>query len=271
MTATEQPESQRGQYIQANGLDIYYEEHGQSQGKPLILIHGGGLTADSWGPYLAAFAERYRVITPDTRGHGRTNNPTGTMSYRLLADDVAALVQALGLEKPLIYGYSDGGQVELELGMHYPDLAQSLVIGGAYLELTGESLGALRSMLGDLDSPDVDFEAFERENPGFAGMLKHNHGPDGWKALLKQVKPMWSARLNYSSDDLARIVAPTLVLLGDRDDLVPVDEAVRMYRALPNTELVVVPNANHGDLIFSAEKIGLVQPIILDFLSRHVS
>lgn len=271
MTATEQAESRRGRYIQANGLDIFYEEHGQSRGKPLILIHGGGLTADSWEPYLPAFAEHYRVIMPDTRGHGRTNNPTGSMSYRLLADDVAALVQALGLEKPLIYGYSDGGQVEIELGMHYPDLPQALVVGGAYLELTEESLGFLRAMLGDLDSPDIDFEGFERDNPGFAGMLKHNHGPDGWKALLKQVKPMWSAQLNYTSDDLARIVAPTLVLIGDRDDLVSVEEAVRMYRQLPNTELVVVPGANHGDLIFSAEKIGLVLPTILDFLQRHAS
>src|SRR5689334_4483044 len=107
MIPPDENETQRGHYIQANDLNIYYEEHGQ--GKPLLLIHGGTLTAESWQPYLAAFAEHYRVITPDSRGHGRTTNPVGTMSYRLLADDMAAFVQALNLSKPFIFGYSDGG------------------------------------------------------------------------------------------------------------------------------------------------------------------
>src|SRR5436305_5943094 len=99
MPAPEHTEPPQGHYIRANGLDIYYEERGQ--GQPLLLIHGGALTGQSWQPYLAAFAEHYRVITPDTRGHGRTANPTGSMSFRLLVDDVAALAQALDLRNPL--------------------------------------------------------------------------------------------------------------------------------------------------------------------------
>jgi pimeloyl-ACP methyl ester carboxylesterase len=260
---------EHGHHIQANGLDIYYEEHGRREGKPLLLIHGGVLTAASWQPYLASFAEHYRVITPDTRGHGRTANPTGSMSFRLLADDVAALVQALDLQKPLIYGYSDGGQVTLEIGMRYPDLPQALVVGGAHLELTDGSRKWVRSILGDEQSPEVDFEQFERDNPDFAAMLKQNHGPDGWKTLLKQIKPMWNAPLNYTEDDFARVVAPTLVLVGDRDDFVPVEDAVELYRRLPNAEVTVVPDADHIDLMFSSAKIALLQPLILDFLLRH--
>src|SRR5687767_3848021 len=128
MTAPEHTETQPGHFIHANGLDIYYQEHGQ--GQPLLLIHGGTLSGDSWQPYRAAFAQHFRVITPDSRGHGRTANPTGTMSFGLLADDMVALVQALDLHQPLICGYSDGGQVALEIGMRYPDLPQALVIGG---------------------------------------------------------------------------------------------------------------------------------------------
>src|SRR6476660_1981525 len=154
MTAPQHEATQDGHYIRANGLDIYYEEQGQ--GRPLLLIHGGVLTGDSWHPYLAAFAAHYHVITPDTRGHGRTANPTARMSYRLLADDMAALVLALDLQKPLICGYSDGGQVALEIGMRYPDLPHALVIGGAYGELTEASRMWVRSMLGDAQSPDVD-------------------------------------------------------------------------------------------------------------------
>ena len=103
----------------------------------------------------------------------------------------------------------------------------------------------VRSLLGDEQSPDVDFEQFERDNPTFAAGLRKDHGPEGWKTLLKQIKPMWNASLNYTPDDFARVVAPTLVLLGDRDGFVPVEDAVEMYRLLPNAELAVVPAADH--------------------------
>jgi pimeloyl-ACP methyl ester carboxylesterase len=120
---------QPGHYVNANGLDVYYEE--VDAGAPLILLHGGTVTSARWQPQLPAFARHFRVITPDSRGHGRTNNPAGVLSYRLMADDMAALVQALGLDAPLICGYSDGGQIALEIGMRYPDLAAALVVGGA--------------------------------------------------------------------------------------------------------------------------------------------
>lgn len=267
MATPEHTETQHGHYIQANDLDIYYEEHGQ--GQPLLLIHGGALTGDSWQPYLGAFAEHYRVITPDSRGHGRTANPTGRMSFRLLADDVAALVQALDLQKPLICGYSDGGQVALEIGMRYPDLPQALVVGGAYIELTETSRKWVRSILGDEEAPEVDTEQLERDNPAFTAMLQRLHGPDGWKGLLTQIKPMWNASLNYTSEDFAQIVAPTLVLLGDRDGFVLVEEGVEMYRRLHNAELAVLPGSEHTDLIFSPANVVIVQPLILDFLLRH--
>src|SRR5438128_2280477 len=102
MAATEQSESRQGRDVRAKGLDIYYEERGQ--GRPLVLIHGGAITGASWRPYLAGLAEHYRVIMPDTRGHGRTKNPAGNLSFGLLADDVAALAEALDLRKPVIWG-----------------------------------------------------------------------------------------------------------------------------------------------------------------------
>lgn len=267
MTTPESTETRHGHYVQANGLDIYYEELGR--GKPLLLIHGGALTGDSWQPYLAAFAKHFRVITPDSRGHGRTANPTGSMSFGLLAADMVALAQALDLQRPLIYGYSDGGQVALEIGMRYPDLPGALVVGGAHLELTEGSRKWVRSILGDAQSPDVDTEQFGRENPDFAAMLQHDHGPDKWQTLLKQIKPMWNAQLNYTPDDFARVVAPTLVLVGDRDGFVPVEDAVEMYCLLPKAELVVAPAADHTDLIFSPAKAAVVQPLLVDFLLRH--
>ena len=130
------PESpaQPGRYVSANGLQIYYEEYGQ--GEPLVLVHGGTETSQIWQAQIPTFAKHFRVLTPDCRGHGRTVNPSGTLSYRLMADDLAAFVHAVGLQKPLIYGYSDGGQIALEVGMRYPDLAQALVVGAASFKVT---------------------------------------------------------------------------------------------------------------------------------------
>jgi pimeloyl-ACP methyl ester carboxylesterase len=168
--------TQRGHFIHANGVEMYYEVHGQ--GEPLLLIHGGTLTADSWQPYLAAFAEHYRVITPDTRGHGRSDNPTGTMSYRLLADDMAAFVRALDLHKPLIAGYSDGGQIALEIGMRYPDLAQALIVGGAQFQFTPTYREWLRDVVGDEESMEVDTARFARDHPDWAAWLEQTYRPD---------------------------------------------------------------------------------------------
>ncbi|HUS16694.1 MAG TPA: alpha/beta hydrolase [Chloroflexia bacterium] len=263
---TQQPAAP-GQYIRANDLDIYYEEQGA--GPPLLLIHGGALAGASWAPYLAGFAAHYRVIMPDSRGHGRTGNPGGRLTYGGMADDVAALIGALGLYKPLIYGYSDGGQIAVEIGMRYPDLAGALVIGGAYIEVPEESLAMLGTLFGDPALPDVDFARFEQEHAGWVADLKETHGVDRWQALMSEVKPLWTGRLNYTPDDFARIVAPTLVLMADRDGLVPVEGAVAMFRLIAGAELAVLPASQHGDLIFSAAKVALLQPIILDFLARH--
>jgi pimeloyl-ACP methyl ester carboxylesterase len=84
-----------GVYIEANGLEVYYEDYGE--GEPLLLIHGGTATSQSWAAHLPAFTEHFEVFTPDSRGHGRTDNPTGELGYRVMADDAAALIDALGL------------------------------------------------------------------------------------------------------------------------------------------------------------------------------
>jgi pimeloyl-ACP methyl ester carboxylesterase len=145
-----------------------------------------------------------------------------------------------------------------------------MVIGGAYPELTETSQVWVASILGDAHSAEVDIAAFERKDPGFAAMLQENHG-DNWKTLLRQIKPMWNARLNYTPADFAVVVAPTLVLLGDRDGFVTVEEGLKLFRLLPRAEFAVVPGSEHPDFIFSPPKIALIQPILLDFLRRSSS
>src|SRR4026209_1320768 len=116
---TQAAPSLKGSYVKANGLNMYYEEYGS--GEPLVLLHGGMRTGKNFEHLIPAFSKHFRVIAPDSRGHGRTDNPSGEFSYRLMADDMAAFIDALKLNQPSICGWSDGGQIALELGMHYPD------------------------------------------------------------------------------------------------------------------------------------------------------
>lgn len=244
---TEASADPQGQTVMANGLEMYYEEVGT--GLPLILLHGGTAIGSSWRPHLAALEKHFRVIMPDSRAHGRTNNPGGKLSYRTMADDFAAFAQALGLTKPFIFGYSDGGQTALEIGMRHPDLAGALVIGGAtyqFSQLYYDTVNSFSFITNGL----VDTEAIERDEPEWAESLKTEHAqpadPDKWKTLLEQITPLWLTPLDYSLDDLRKITAPTLILVGDRDEGVPVEQAVEMYRTIPQAELAVLPNADHG-------------------------
>lgn len=262
---SETTEASQGRIVEANGTGIFYKERGR--GRPLVLFHAGSLSGESWDPYLAAFADRYRVIVPDTPGHGRSGVPVSTLSYPGLADDMAAFIGALGLSKPLIAGYSDGGQIALEIGMRHPGLAGALVVGGAFFRFNAAYRAWLQSVFGEATSPEEDAGRLLRNHPEWAVWLEQIYGPSAWPSVMARVKPMWTTPFDYSPEALARIAAPTLVLVGDRDAILPVEEAVELFRRLPAAELATVPGADHG--AFFAVKAHLFQAAMLDFLSRQ--
>jgi pimeloyl-ACP methyl ester carboxylesterase len=253
-------------FYQVNGLNMYVEEYGY--GTPLILLHGGTATSDSWKPFLSEFEPHFRMITPDSRGHGRTDNPAGELGYRLMADDVAALIQASNLSRPFVFGYSDGGQIALELGMNYPGLTGALVVGAAWYKFSQTYVDVLHSA-GFEEPGMVNIEKIQRDSPEWVEELKrehiHSNDPDYWKVFLKQISGMWWTPLDYTEDDFKKITEPTLILLGDRDGIVELEQAVDMYHLIPNAELAIVPNANHFTAIND-----LSVSIVLDFLLRQV-
>jgi pimeloyl-ACP methyl ester carboxylesterase len=256
-----------GTHIEANELKIYYEAYGE--GEPLLLIHGGTATSQSWASHLPAFTERFRVFAPDSRGHGRTDNPTGDLGYRVMADDVAALIGALGLQRPLVLGYSDGGQIALELGIRYPGLARALVLGGTQFRFSEAYLEAVRELWGIAEGEEVDPEKLGREQPELVSFLSeahgHVYGPEYWKTYVKQIASLWLTPLHYTSEDLTKIADPVLILVGDRDGACT-EEAPELFRLLPNAELAVAPGSDHS---FIEAKAGLFDALALDFLVRY--
>src|SRR5216110_2471884 len=118
-----------GQYAEVNGINLYYETHGA--GRPLVLLHGGLASGEMFGPVLPALAGRHRVITVDLQGHGRTADIDRPIDTRLMADDIAALIDHLGLDKPDLVGYSLGGAVAFFTAVKYPQKVGKLVMASA--------------------------------------------------------------------------------------------------------------------------------------------
>src|SRR5688572_32090287 len=133
MTTTDSPTQTRGtgQYADLNGLHLYYETHGS--GRPLILLHGGLGSGEMFGPVIGALAAGHQVIVPDLQGHGRTADIDRPIDIRLMADDIAALIDHLGLEKPDLVGYSLGGGVAMFTAVKYPDKVGRLVVASAHV------------------------------------------------------------------------------------------------------------------------------------------
>ena len=113
--------------VQANEIEIYYEEHGS--GEPLLLIMGWGGNTATWNPQLEGLAEQYRVIAFDNRGAGRTKAPDSPYTIPQMAADTAGLLHALGVPKAHVFGISMGGMVAQELALGYPELVGSLILG----------------------------------------------------------------------------------------------------------------------------------------------
>src|SRR4051812_47495693 len=115
-----------GAYAEVNGINLYYETHGT--GPPLVLLHGGLMSGEMFGPILPALSERHQVIVPDLQGHGRTADIDRPIDVQLMADDIAALIDHLGLDRPDVVGYSLGGGVAFFVGVKYPQKVRKLVL-----------------------------------------------------------------------------------------------------------------------------------------------
>jgi pimeloyl-ACP methyl ester carboxylesterase len=257
----------QGAYVQVNGLHMYYETYGE--GIPVILLHGGLETCQMWAPVIPSFSQHYQVITPDSRAHGRTDNPSGQFSYPLEAEDIAELIGALGLQKPFVAGYSDGGQTALHMAMTFLGLARGYLIGGIFQSITKEWLDMMQGPLG-FDAPGkVDFERIAQTNAEIIPVLQERHdrfhGPGYWKIMLEQISQCWMSPPHYTLADFAKISDPALFWCGDRDVFCPPEQSLQMYRMVDKAELAVIPNADHFTMVGQFE---MAIMILLNFMQR---
>lgn len=220
------------------------------------------------GPYFGEFSKEFRVIAPDLRGHGRTENPSGELGYSLLANDVAALINELGLQKPHICGWSDGGQIGLDLAIRYPDLAGSYIVGACWKDISESDHDSL-GMLGFHGPGDVDFDQLEDAFPEYGQLLRsahHHQGEEHWKELLVWISRMWYDPFQYNDEDLSKVKTPIFFIIGAKDQFIPVETMVEMYRLVPNADLAVVPYVDHN---FPRSHVSEFSDLVRGFLNRE--
>ena len=155
-----------GKYANVNGIKMYYEIHGE--GKPLVLIHGGGSTIQTtFGSVLPIFAKKYKVIAVELQAHGHTSDRNAPETFQQDADDVAALLQQLGISKASFFGFSNGGTTSLQIAIRHPEVVDKLVIAsGAYQRegfIPGFFEGMQHASLANMPKPLQD--AFLKINP----------------------------------------------------------------------------------------------------------
>jgi pimeloyl-ACP methyl ester carboxylesterase len=257
-----------GRSVEVSGASLYYEEWGS--GPPLILIHGGLGSSTQWESVVPELMREFRVITPDSRGHGRSTNPEGQLSYARIADDIAGLIAALGLADAVVGGWSDGGQVTMELGARHPAAARALIIGAAHPDFAASGLrDAHRALLGADDAGAPDLQRLDEQLGDSAESIKAAHpgGTEHWKELVRQTAPMWLDYEGLGPDEIGRIQLPSLVLVGDRDELISLELALSVYRTLPDAELGICPGTDHVGP--TPERAAVFASLIGDFALRH--
>lgn len=258
--------------------DINMEYYVEGDGPPLLLIHGFSMTAHDWGePFLKELRPHFRVIRFSNRGTGLTDKPKVEYSHQMMADDAAGLLNELGIRGSHVLGVSMGGAIAQHMALSHAEVVRGLVLGctgpgGPHAVLTDPEVIALLTPVflttgparKDLERqawPAVYTQAFiDRERDYLEEMLEPRleHFPP-----LDTINRQFAARSD-TYDRLPEIKAPTLIIHGDQDRMVPVQNAHLLHERIPNSTLHIVPDAGHG---FTTEKPRESADAIVKFLS----
>jgi pimeloyl-ACP methyl ester carboxylesterase len=236
--------------LQLADVSTWYAEYGA--GDPLVLLHPGGADARAWAPNLDALAARFHVFTPERRGHGRTADVDGPMTYDLMTRDTVEFIEAVADGPVHLAGCSAGSIVGLMVAVARPDLVGRLALVSGVHHRDGWYPEAIDP---DAEPHPVLRSGYEELSPD---------GPEHYPVVQRKL-----ARMNYQEPtltdrDLADVQSRSLVMVAD-DDEVTLEHAIATYRTIPDAELAVVPGTSHGLL---HEKPELCNTILLEFLAE---
>jgi pimeloyl-ACP methyl ester carboxylesterase len=240
--------------IALRGIRMYYETEGH--GPPLLLLHGGGGNGMQFSRQRPDFARHHWLIVPDACAQGRTTDRPGPLTYHDMAEDVVALLDSLHVARADIMGWSDGGDVGLDLAIHHPGRVAHLVTFGANFSPEG------------LNDADVAWNRTATVDSFGAGMREGwtalNPEPGHYREAMGKILVLWRTLPRFTPAELGRIRARTLICAGEHDLIRP-EHTAALAHAIPGATTWIVPGASHSAMI---ERPDLVNPRVLEFLAR---
>lgn len=257
-----------GNYAHVNGLQLYYEVHGQ--GKPLLLLPGAisGIST-AFGKLIPLLAVERQIIALEFQGYGHTTDiPERPLSYEQLTDDVIELLHILNLQRIDIFGYSTGAGVALQVAMRRPTMVRKLILASVSYQSSGR-----HPDLKTLFSLHFMQEAL-KDSPYEAEYLCASKSPEDWSTHLAKVRAFEQNTQDWSADEISGIKAPALIIAGDADIIQP-EHAIALYRlfgggslgelSMPASQLAILPGTMHTML---TQKTDLLMAMIPDFLDQ---
>jgi len=264
----------RSAVADSGGLAVHYEVYGDlATGQiPILILHGAYMSADSMAPFVERFARSRPVIVVDQRGHGRTGDAPGPITYELLADDAAAVLDAAGIEKADVFGYSMGGAAAFQLGARHPGKVAKLVSVSAYARLDAMYPEVLAGIAG-ITPAIFDGSPIRREYDRLSPR------PEDFPILVEELKVLDATPFDWAPA-MRALPHRTMIVMGDHDTTTP-EHAVEMFRlrdgAVPATaaqgfltssppaRLLILPATSHIGIMTQAEVIvSLVLPFLED-------
>lgn len=231
-------------YSEVNGLNMYYEIHGD--GNPLVLIHGGGSTIETtFGRIIPFLKKKRQIIAVELQAHGHTNDRDAFLTFEQDAADVAKLLENLGISKADFLGFSNGGQTAIELAIHYPQLINKLILASTFYKRSA----AIPQFWDGFEGakiewmPEVLKEGYLKANNSEAGLLN---------MFNKDVQRMKTFK-GWEDEQIRSIKVPTLVISGNQD-VGSLEHTVEMCKTIPTCELVVFPGG-HGTYLGTIESL----------------
>lgn len=241
----------QGSYAEAEGLDIYYEVHGEltSGVTPVLLLHGGmGSIRSDFADLLPPLAETRPVIGIEQQGHGRTGGRDAAITLESMREDTLAVLDALDVEKVHVVGFSMGGMLALELGVHAPERLATLTAISV-----SQNIDGMRPEIAEMNrNPEAEpspealelmptEEDFARMRAAFAD---NPDGPAQFERTFAALQDFMTSGWGWSDEELGGIGTPTLLALGD-NDFSPVEHLAAMADKIPNAQLAILPDTTH--------------------------
>ncbi|OCI91948.1 alpha/beta hydrolase [Rhizobium sp. AC27/96] len=226
------PDTEASGHVDHDGISIWYASYGT--GTPVILLHGGLGNSGNWGYQVPALIDAgHRVIVIDSRGHGRSTRDARPYSYELMASDVLAVMDRLGIAKAAIAGWSDGACTGMILGRTHPERISGVFFFACNMDPSGTKEFVL--------TPIVE-RCFSRHTKDYAAL---SATPDAFDAFVQAVSLMQQTEPNYTTDDLADISVPVAIVHSEHDEFIKREHADYLARHIPGAELVLLPGVSH--------------------------